>query len=165
MQQLLSFWRPLAALLVFTLLFSCGNAPASAAEEVAIEDLGPNASIIRSPVNANTQEADTAQVARMAFENNEHLFGEIDEGGIVQHDFAFTNTGSQPLLISNARSTCGCTVPDYPKEPILPGASGVISVTFDTKNKYGRQRKPVTITANTYPATSVIYMDGNVIND
>jgi hypothetical protein len=147
MQQLLSFWRPLAALLVFTLLFSCGNAPASAAEEVAIEDLGPNASIIRSPVNANTQEADTAHVARMAFENNEHLFGEIDEGGIVQHDFAFTNTGSQPLLISNARSTCGCTVPDYPKEPILPGASGV------------------TITANTYPATSVIYMDGNVIND
>ncbi|MEL7161575.1 MAG: DUF1573 domain-containing protein, partial [Bacteroidota bacterium] len=53
----------------------------------------------------------------------------------------------------------------YPEEPIPPGDGGTISVVFDTKNKHGRQRKPVTITANTYPAMSTIYVDGHVINE
>ncbi len=56
-------------------------------------------------------------------------------------------------------------MPSYPEAPIAPGESGVISVSFDTKNKNGRQRKPVTIIANTYPATTTIYVDGNVINE
>lgn len=159
------FWRPAAALFVFTLLLSCSTDPASAAEDVPTEELGPNAAIIRSPVDGNEATMDTAQVAKMTFENNEFKFGEVPEGEVVEHEFKFTNTGSLPLLITKARSTCGCTVPSYPETPILPGESGVISVAFDTKNKYGRQRKPVTITANTFPAMSVIYMDGTVIND
>lgn len=155
----------MAALLLLTLLFSCDTAPAAAPEEPD-EELGPIASIIRSPVDGNQTEVDTASIARMEFTDGiKHLFGEVPEGAVIDHEFAFINTGTQPLLITKARSTCGCTVPDYPKEPILPGESGVISVAFDTKNKYGRQRKPVTITANTYPATTVIYVDGTVIND
>jgi hypothetical protein len=157
--------RPLAALLISALLLSCGAEPASATEDVPAEELGPNAAIIRSPVDGNQEAGDTTQVAKMTFEITEFKFGEVPEGEVVEHDFAFTNTGSQPLLITKARSTCGCTVPSYSEDPILPGESGVISVAFDTKNKYGRQRKPITITANTFPAMSVIYMDGTVIND
>lgn len=158
--------RFLALALVLTPLLSCDTAPATAPEFTEPENLGPNASIIRSPVDGNAAGVDTASVANMQFTGgNEYRFGEVDEGEVVRHDFEFTNTGSKPLLITNARSTCGCTVPDYPEAPIAPGDKGVITVAFDTKNKYGRQRKPVTITANTYPATTVIYVDGTVINE
>ena len=161
------FWRPLAALLVLTPLLSCSPEPASAPEnDTPVEELGPNAAIIRNPVDGNQESVDSSTVARMEFSGgNEYLFGEVDEGTVVRHEFPFTNTGAQPLLITKARSTCGCTVPDYPKEPIPPGETGVITVAFDTKNKYGRQRKPVTITANTLPAMTVVYVDGTVIND
>ncbi len=159
------FWRPLAALICLALLFGCGTEPASAPPEVPAEALGPNASIIRSPVDGNEETVDTAAAAKMTFVQNEFKFGEVPEGEVVEHAFEFTNTGNLPLLITKARSTCGCTVPSYPEEPILPGDKGVINVSFDTKNKYGRQRKPVTITANTLPAMSIVYMDGTVIND
>ena len=153
-------------LLTFTLLPACDSAPASAPkkDEPAAE-LGPNAALIRNPVDAGTGEVDTANVAAITFGETTYEFGEVDAGAVVKHDFPFVNTGDVPLLITNARSTCGCTVPAYPEEPVAPGESGVISVAFDTKNKYGRQRKPVTIIANTYPAMTTIYVDGTVINE
>lgn len=153
---------------VFTLalLFGCDTAPASApGDDIDTEDLGPVAAIIRNPVDAGGDEVDTANVALLNFDETEFKFGEVKEGTIIQHDFPFTNAGSVPLLITKARSTCGCTVPSYPEDPIAPGEAGVISVAFDTKNKYGRQRKPVTIIANTYPAMTTIYVDGTVINE
>ena len=152
--------------LFLTLLFACEPAPASAPEKDADPaELGPVASMIRNPVDADTEAVDTSKVARLDFAEPTHKFGEVAAGTVVKHDFPFTNTGSVPLLITKARSTCGCTVPSYPEAPLAPGESGVISVAFDTKNKYGRQRKPVTIIANTYPATTTIYVDGNVINE
>ncbi len=151
---------------VLTLLLGCDTAPASAPEtNIGESDLGPVASMIRNPVDVDTQEVDTSKTARLAFEDVVFEFGEVEAGSVVKHEFPFTNTGSVPLLITKARSTCGCTVPSYPEAPVAPGDSGVISVAFDTKNKYGRQRKPVTIIANTYPATTTIYVDGNVINE
>lgn len=152
---------------LLTPLFSCSPEPASAPEnDAAAEELGPNASIIRSPVDGNRPEVDTSQTARMTFSGEtDFYFGEVNEGTVVRHEFAFTNTGHLPLLITKARSTCGCTVPQYPEAPIPPGETGVISVAFDTKNKFGRQRKPVTITANTYPAATVVYVSGTVIKN
>lgn len=158
-------WRPLAVLLCWSLLLGCSSEPASAPGYEAPEELGPNAAIIRSPVAESAEEPDTVTTARIEFELIEHAFGEVKEGAVIKHDFAFVNTGKTPLLITKARSTCGCTVPDYPEEPIAPGEGGIVSVAFDTKNKYGRQRKPVTIIANTYPAMTTIYMDGTVINE
>lgn len=157
----------LIPIFVLTLLLGCDTAPASSPEnDIDESDLGPVASMIRNPVDADTQEVDTSKVARLSFaEDVVFAFGEVDAGAVVEHDFPFTNTGSVPLLITKARSTCGCTVPSYPEAPVAPGESGVISVAFDTKNKYGRQRKPITIIANTYPAMTTIYVDGNVINE
>lgn len=156
----------LVPIFVLTLLFGCDTAPASApGNDIDTEDLGPVAAMIRNPVDTGTEEVDTSNVARLVFEDVEFEFGEVNVGTVITHDFPFTNTGSVPLLITKARSTCGCTVPSYPEAPLAPGESGVISVAFDTKNKYGRQRKPVTIIANTYPAMTTIYVDGNVINE
>ena len=79
-----------------------------------------------------------------------HDFGNIQEGQRVETLFTFTNTGKSDLVISDARGSCGCTVPEYPKNsPIAPGATGQIRVSFDSSNKPNLQQKTVTISANT----------------
>ena len=105
---------------------------------------------------------DTENVAAMSFVESKFDFGIVDEGDVVKHTYNFTNTGKQPLVITNARSTCGCTVPVWPKEPVAVGESGTIEVSFNTKGKRNKQQKPVTITANTFPAQTVVYLSGEV---
>ncbi len=130
-------------------------------EEIKAEGPISNADIIRNPVSA-AEPLDTVNVAKMTFTEETFNFGEVQEGDIVKHTYNFTNTGKVPLVISNASSTCGCTVPTWPKEPIEPGAGGEISVEFNTKNKHREQKKPVIITANTYPARTVVHLEGFV---
>ena len=86
---------------------------------------------------------------KFTFEQEEHNFGQIRDGDIVSHTFRFTNTGEAPLIISKATAACGCTVPQWPKQPIPAGGTGQIQVQFDSSNKPGMQNKVVTITANT----------------
>ena len=86
---------------------------------------------------------------KFTFEQEEHNFGQIRDGDVVSHTFRFTNTGEAPLIISKATAACGCTVPQWPKQPIPAGGSGEIQVQFDSSNKPGMQNKVVTITANT----------------
>jgi hypothetical protein len=88
--------------------------------------------------------------AAMNFDKVSHDFGTIEEGETVQTAFNFTNTGKADLLIVDARGSCGCTVPKYPKNiPIKPGETGQILVSFDSSNKPNMQQKTVTISANT----------------
>ena len=108
---------------------------------------------------------DSENVAEMSFNEPKFDFGIVDEGEIVKHTYNFTNTGKEPLVITNAKSTCGCTVPVWPKEPVAVGESGTIEVSFNTKGKRNKQQKPVTITANTFPAQTVVYLSGEVTPD
>ncbi len=86
----------------------------------------------------------------MTFDKTIHDFGTIQEGERVETLFTFTNTGKSDLVISDARGSCGCTVPEYPKNTaIAPGATGKIRVSFDSSNKPNLQQKTVTISANT----------------
>jgi len=86
----------------------------------------------------------------MTFNKKVHDFGSIQEGQRVETLFTFTNTGKSDLVISDARGSCGCTVPEYPKNTaIAPGATGEIRVSFDSSNKPNLQQKTVTISANT----------------
>ncbi|MDX1447051.1 DUF1573 domain-containing protein, partial [Lishizhenia sp.] len=85
--------------------------------------------------------------AQIEFEKTLHDYGTIEHGGNGVYEFVFTNTGNQPLMISNAKGSCGCTVPSCPKEPIAPGASAEIKVKYDT-NRVGPINKSVTITSN-----------------
>lgn len=120
-----------------------------------------NADIVRNPVTAS-QPIDTVNVAKMEFDNIRYRYGEVEEGAIVTHTFKFKNTGKAPLIISNAKSTCGCTVPEWPKEPIPVGGEGVIFVKFDTKKKEAYQTKPIFIQANTHPTETTLYLMGKV---
>ncbi|MHA6279896.1 DUF1573 domain-containing protein [Salinimicrobium sp. CAU 1759] len=85
---------------------------------------------------------------QLTFEETEHDFGTIAQGTNVEHTFTFTNTGKAPLVITNATSTCGCTVPTWTKEPIAPGESGEMVVKFNGSGQ-NQVTKTVTITANT----------------
>ncbi len=102
----------------------------------------------------------------MTFNKTSHDFGNINEGDIVTTTFSFTNTGKSDLLIVDARGSCGCTVPKYPKNvPIAPGATGEILVSFDSNNKPSLQQKAVTISANTESGREMLRIKAMVTPD
>lgn len=115
---------------------------------------------IQSAVQAPTVPSGPTTV--MTFTEDRFNFGTAIEGEKVAHTYKFTNTGEEPLILSNARGSCGCTVPKWPRQPIQPGESADIVVEFNTKNKVGQRSQKVTITANTNPPESFIYLDGQV---
>ncbi len=153
----------LLSLLALMILFFSGCQAEKEGQKVQeVPTNGKISSIIRNPVTSDGP-IDTVNVAKMIFNNAVFDFGEIREGATVEHEFQFTNYGKVPLVIHNAHSTCGCTVPDWPKVPISPGQGGTIKVMFDSENRTGFQEKPITITSNTYPSTTRIYIRGNVL--
>ena len=102
---------------------------------------------------------------KIEFKEETINYGEVEKGkddGI--RIFEFTNTGDEPLLIKNAKSSCGCTVPEWPKEPIAPGAKAVIGVKYDTKRP-GAFTKTVTITSNASATPTVLTIKGTVLPD
>ncbi len=101
----------------------------------------------------------------MEFEAATLDFGTIVDGETVNRIFKFKNTGSEPLIISDAKGSCGCTVPQKPTAPIAPGDSGEITVSFNSKGKPGQRSQKVTITANTNPAQTFVYLNGMVEPD
>jgi hypothetical protein len=98
----------------------------------------------------------------LSFESTEYNFGNVQQGDIVEHSFTFTNTGNAPLLISKATATCGCTVPEWPSEPVAVGETGVILVKFNTTGRKDVQTKYVTINANTKPEATRLKIFGSI---
>jgi hypothetical protein len=109
-----------------------------------------------------TAPADMKNAPEMTFEVEEYNFGTCKQGESVTREFAFTNTGKEALIISNAQGSCGCTVPQYPKEPIAPKGKGVIKVTFNSAGKQGMQDKTVTLTSNAKNSPKVLHIRGTV---
>ncbi len=91
-----------------------------------------------------------------------YQFGEIKEGDIVEHAFRFKNGGQFPLIINNVTASCGCTIPEWPREPIAPNTESAIKVRFNSKGKPGQQVKTITVYANTEPAYSELRLQGIV---
>jgi hypothetical protein len=123
-----------------------------------------------TPVS-ETQDEASAEVAIgengempvMTFESTEYDFGSVKEGDIVDYTFKFKNTGTFPLIINKATATCGCTVPEWPKDPVGVGETGEIKVKFNTKSRKDLQTKYVNINANTKPEVTRLKISGNVI--
>ena len=110
---------------------------------------------------AKAQVANSPQ-AEMTFKEEVHDYGEVKQGANGDCEFKFTNTGTAPLIISDAKGSCQCTVPDWPKAPIKPGESATIKVHYNT-NRPGPINKTVTITANIEGGTKVLRIKGNVV--
>lgn len=99
----------------------------------------------------------------MTFVDTTYDFGTVNQGDKLTHEFSFTNTGTNDLLIADAKVGCGCTVPEYPKKPVKPGKSDKVRILFNTTNKKGKQVKTVSFIANTNkPVKLYIYADVKV---
>ena len=113
-------------------------------------DDSSNKKEIKSENTTSSSMTSSSESPIMSFDKTLHDFGTIQEGETVETIFTFTNSGKSDLIIVDARGSCGCTVPEYPKNtPIPPGESGKIRVSFDSSNKPNMQQKTVTISANT----------------
>ncbi len=115
-------------------------------------------------VYAQSQEATTpTSGAKLTFEESTYEFGDINQGDRVEHVFKYTNAGTEPLILSNVKTTCGCTVPTFSREPLAPGSSDEILVKFNSAGKMGQQNKVITITSNASNSTERIKIVGNVL--
>lgn len=115
-----------------------------------------------SEANAQTQTPTVESKAKIEFDKDVHDYGTIEQGGNGECEFKLKNTGTEPLVIRNARGSCGCTVPTWPKEPIAPGASATIKVKYDTK-RVGVINKSVTVTSNaSNEGTKILRIKGTV---
>ena len=156
---------------VGALSFTACKNEGSTAKDAARESLATTQTTTAPTASPTATTPATPQVpvgplTSITFDESSYDFGEIMEGEKVVHVYKFKNTGKEPLVISNAKGSCGCTVPDWPREPIPVGGSGEISVQFDSKGKGkvggGPQAKKVTITANTDPANTFLDIKGVV---
>ena len=121
------------------------------------------AAIVSNPHTADGIDPKSAALKpTMDFADTVHTFGTLREGESVSYDFSFTNNGKSPLVISQASGSCGCTVPEYPHDPVQPGKSGVMKVTFNSAGKHGHQEKSVTIHTNTLRNLHMLYIKGEV---
>ncbi len=147
----------LATLVVF-LGMACSND--GSVREQAVQDATGETVAAVAPETEAIPEGPTTVIT---WEINEFDFGKVKAGPPVRKTYKFKNTGDQPLVITNAKGSCGCTVPDWPKEPIPVGGTGEIVLEFDTKGRSGMQAKQVTVTANTNPPQTILYLKGDLI--
>jgi hypothetical protein len=142
---------------LLTCIFSCNNNPGNTEnKEVKIP-----ATEVSNPATASGAK-NYGATAEFYFAEDLHDFGHIVAGEKVSYSFKFKNVGNANLIIASASGSCGCTVPEWPKEPIPPGKEAAINVIFNSEGKFGTQHKTVTLTANTIPNTKVLTITGEV---
>ncbi|MGB3777801.1 MAG: DUF1573 domain-containing protein [Tunicatimonas sp.] len=100
---------------------------------------------------------------KIVFAEDTHDFGDIEQGTKVSHVFDFENSGTQPLILSNVLTTCGCTATDWPREPVAPGDGGKIEVSFNSAGKMGKQNKVITVVSNAVNAQERVKIITNVL--
>lgn len=160
----------LLAISFMTVFASCDSNKTT--EEKSVE---VNTDLINNPATASdgmvspdgnvegVTTVDAENAPQFEFEELVMNFGEISQGEKVKKRFKFTNVGKSNLIISDAKGSCGCTVPLWPRNPIAPGEEAEIEVVFDSNGKAGHQKKTVTLVANTVPNTMVIAIEGDVL--
>lgn len=124
-----------------------------------------------TPANTNPPAASAAPAAVdnpnapvITFEKTVHDYGTVPFNGDGKCEFKFTNTGKEPLILTNVKSSCGCTVPQWPRQPILPGQSDVIKVEYKT-NRVGKINKTITVMSNAKTPNVVLRIEGQVLQD
>lgn len=154
----------LALLFSFSAMVSCNKKNEASQENAGAgpqEDLKAS-DVINNPNTANPQEVPAGPAPKMAFGESVFDFGNIKPGAVVKHTFSFKNEGDAPLIIESASASCGCTVPQWPRDPIAPGAAGKIDVEFNSQGKTGQQNKLITIRANTQPNITELTIKANI---
>ncbi len=149
-----------AILFATTFLISCGS---NQDEKNASGEVIVSPDIVNNPETANGEVLNKTRIPKFDFAEITHDFGTIESGSSVTYEFKFKNSGDKDLIIAQAKGSCGCTQPEYPKDPVAPGEEGVIKVTFNSTGISGQITKNVTIIANTTPSTKVLTITAEVI--
>lgn len=136
--------------ILFLALLSCNNSDGKLSTDV-----------VSNPNSASGNSTDGLPV--IEFEKDLHDFGTLIQGEKATVNFKFRNTGRTDLVITQVKSSCGCTVPEYPKEPIKPGGEGAIKVSFDSSGRKGVQSKTVNVVHNGQPNSTVIRIKALVV--
>ncbi len=162
--------RTLLAATALLFSFSCGTETAQENTQ-NINLPAPQPSEATAVKTANRPEdpaAETAQTGNapeMTFAQVKHDFGNLKVGEAVTHVFKFSNTGTAPLVISDIRTSCGCTTPQYTRDPVAPGQEGEITVRFDSAGKSGKQIKNITVFTNTPAKQSILTIECNIAEE
>jgi hypothetical protein len=120
------------------------------------------APVAATPPPAAAKPAPDPDAGIFKFKEETHDYGEVPEGPLAETDFEFKNVGKKPISITEAHGSCGCTVPKWPTEPILPGKKGVIHVAYTTQGRQGMIMKDVTINSNAQQSPMVLHIRGTV---
>lgn len=139
-------------------LFVCAAMVLSLSAFAQAKPAGPPA-----PATTPAKPAPNPNAPKLTFVEQSYDFGTVVEGPQITHDFKIKNEGKEPLVLSNVHASCGCTVPTWPKEPILPGKESVISATYNTSGRPGHFNKTITIESNADGGNKVVTISGDVI--
>lgn len=104
-----------------------------------------------------SKDSTTVQIIDSAYN-----FGKVTDGEKVEYSYRFRNTGTKPLVVVQATASCGCTVPQKPEKPIMPGEIGFIKIVFDSKNRVGNAHKTITVESNAKPEFPPLTLTGDV---
>lgn len=113
--------------------------------------------------NAQTTETPTENLGEIEFEKISQEFGDIKQGQVVNATFKFKNKGKSPVILSNVQTTCGCTVPQWTRDPIAPGKTAEINATFNSSGKMGQQNKVITVFSNAKNSQTQVSIVCNVV--
>lgn len=149
-------FRILLSLVLGSFIFSvsCQNAQEKKDDGTLSPDL------ITNPATAGAEQGKAVPV--ISFDKTTHDFGMMTDGEKLNYSFHFTNTGNTDLIIRHCQASCGCTVPEWPKDPVPPGKDAYISVTFNSEGKVGMVHKTISIMSNTIPNTATLVITGEV---
>ena len=137
----------IAALFLSCIIFSCN-----------IRNMKNNADVQAANAGPAFTDSTTVQMIDSAYS-----FGTVSDGEKVEYSYRFRNTGKNPLIISSAIASCGCTVPEKPEEPVKPGETGFLKVVFNSKGRVGEVHKEITVKSNAYPEFPVLQLTGHVV--
>ena len=118
--------------------------------------------LVKSPLTADKTSTEVA-MPRIAIDQDFFDFGEMSQNESVSTEFRLKNIGNAPLLIRSAKGSCGCTVPEWPREVVGVGEDAIIKVTFNSGNRKGKQNKKVTLITNAIPSTKVLTIKGTIL--
>lgn len=118
--------------------------------------------VVDNPASAMSENGEDSG-PKIVFDKDVHDFGQIIQGEMISYSFHFTNRGNAPLLITDVKASCGCTVADFPREATSPGDKAYVTVTFDSKGRRGFQSKQVTVLTNTNPNTHTLKVTADII--
>jgi len=151
--------RILFSLALVTLVSGIGNAQEKQKQVKTVQTTPAKATTQAAPAAQQTP-ATTLKPENLNFKTEVHDFGTVEEGPAAEYEFAFTNTGKEPLILQNVHASCGCTTPSYSKEPVAPGKTGIVKASFNTVGRPGAFTKSITVATNA--GTKVLTIKGTV---